>query len=119
MVNTAVIFQNRGGGGGCVAPWTPPTRDKKLLSYNPLYMYIGKNSCITYPLHRGFHDKTCENSRKYQHQSARIGIRMCHLHPFSQNKTKKKNQPGKTPAPFARGENSLSIYILKDENTHA
>ena len=105
MVNIALIFQNMGC--GCVAPWTPLTRSKKknLLSYNPLY--IGENSCITYPPHRGFHDKTCENSRIYQHQSARNGIRMHILHPFHQ----KKNQPGKTPT--FQEEKIHSIYIKR------
>ena len=92
-----------------MAPRTPPTWDKKSSS-RIIPCISGENSCITYPPHRGFHDKKCENSRKYQHQSARNGLRMHHLHPLFQ---KKNNNRGRPPPPFARGENYLSIYIKR------
>ena len=112
LVRVALIFSKyRGGAGWPIGPLLhDPPPIKKLLSYNPLY--IGENSCITYPQHRGFHDKTCENSRKYQHQSARNGIRVHHLHPFFQNQ-KKKNQGRPPPPSFARGENYLYIYFKR------
>ena len=102
MVNIALIFLNIGGGG--VAPRNPPTRDKKSSS-RIIPCISGENSCITYPPRRGFHNKKCENSRKYQHQSARNGIRIHHLHPFFQ---KKKKPTGEDTPPPLQEEKILS-----------
>ena len=87
-----INFSKYWGGGGCVAPRTPPTREKNSFRITPCIS--GENSCITYPPHRGFHDKKRENSRKHQHQSARNGLRMNHLHLFF-SKKKPNNNPGR------------------------
>ena len=107
MVNIAFIFQNIGG--GAVWPPEPLLHEVKKNSSRIIPCISGENSCITYPPHRGFHDKKCENSRKYQHQSARNGLRMHHLHPFFQ----RRNQPGKTPPLFFCKRRKFSIYIKR------
>ena len=65
MVNIALIFQNIWGGGGCVAPRTPPTRGKKNSS-RIIPCISGKTPAShTYTLHIGaFVTIKCENFKK-------------------------------------------------------
>ena len=53
---------------------------KNFSRINPVYQ--GKTPASHTLNIRAFMTKKCENSRKYQHKSARNGLRMHHLHPF-------------------------------------
>ena len=108
-----INFSKYMGGGGCVAPRTPPTRGKKNSSR--IIPCISGETPASHTLHNGafvtINVKIKKKTKKNQHQSARNGLRM---HLFASVFPKKlKPQPGKTPPP------PFFFERLKDENTTA